>query len=87
MEHILEMQRKAAEQEPTEDAKKEALRRYPDAVLALTRAFALASASTEAKGIREEVGFFQAIRAALVKSVDTKQRRQDLVDAALYLRS
>jgi hypothetical protein len=30
--------------------------------------FALASASDEARGSREEVGFFQAIRAALVKS-------------------
>jgi Type I site-specific restriction-modification system, R (restriction) subunit and related helicases len=37
-------------------------------VLALSKAFALASASDEARKIREEVGFFQAIRAALVKS-------------------
>jgi type I restriction enzyme R subunit len=37
-------------------------------VLALSKAFALASASDEARWIREEVGFFQAIRAALVKS-------------------
>jgi type I restriction enzyme R subunit len=37
-------------------------------VLALSKAFALAAASDEARAIREEVGFFQAIRAALVKS-------------------
>ena len=45
-----------------------AQRRYPDAVLALSKAYSLASASDEARGIREEVGFFQAIRAALVKT-------------------
>ena len=38
-----------------------------DAVLALSKAFALAAASDEAADIRDEVGFFQAIRAALVK--------------------
>ena len=38
-------------------------------MLALSKAFALAAASDEARAIREEVGFFQAIRAALVKSV------------------
>ena len=40
-----------------------------DAVVALSKAFALAAASDAARAIREEVGFFQAIRAALVKSV------------------
>ena len=39
-----------------------------DAVLALSKAFALAAASDEARQIRDEVGFFQAIRAALVKT-------------------
>ena len=38
-------------------------------MLALSKAFALAAASDEARDIRDEVGFFQAIRAALVKSV------------------
>jgi len=47
---------------------KNAHRRYQDAVLALSKAFALVSAADEARKIREEVGFFQAIRAALVKS-------------------
>ena len=37
-------------------------------MLALVKAFALAAASDEARAIREEVGLFQAIRAALVKS-------------------
>ncbi len=68
MDWILSKQHEAAEQETTDEAKKKAHRRYQDAVLALSKAFALAAASNEARGIRVEVGFFQTIRAALVKS-------------------
>jgi type I restriction enzyme, R subunit len=57
-----------AQQETDDNAKKQAHRRYQDAVLALSKAFALAAASDEACQIRDEVGFFQVIRAALVKS-------------------
>jgi type I restriction enzyme, R subunit len=56
----------AAETKP--EAKKKAQRRYADAVLAMSKAFALASSTDVAKSIREEVGFFQAIRVALAKS-------------------
>lgn len=52
--------------EHSEEGKKKAHRGYQDAGLSLSKAFSLAS--DEAKTIREEVGFFQAIRAALVKS-------------------
>ena len=68
IEWVLDMQQKWAAREKSEDKKKAAHRRYNDAVLALTKAYSLAGASDEARGIREEVGFFQAIRAALVKS-------------------
>lgn len=68
VEWILDMQQKLASNEKTKEGKKDAHRRYQDAVLALSKAFSLASASDEAREIREEVGFFQAIRAALVKS-------------------
>lgn len=68
LEWILNKQQEWAAAETKAEAKKEAHRRYQDAVLALSKAFALASASDEAREIREEVGFFQAIRAALVKS-------------------
>lgn len=68
IEWILDLQQKLAAKEKTKDGKKDAHRRYQDAVLALSKAFSLASASDEARDIREEVGFFQAIRAALVKS-------------------
>ena len=68
LEWVLERQQQWAAQEQSEQGKKNAHRRYQDAVLALSKAFALASASDKARAIREEVGFFQAIRAALVKS-------------------
>ncbi|MEA1048833.1 type I restriction endonuclease subunit R [Lamprobacter modestohalophilus] len=68
IEWILSQQQAAAARERDETAKKRAHRRYQDAVLQLSKAYALASASEEAKAIRDEVGFFQAIRAALVKS-------------------
>lgn len=68
IEWILDAQQKAAAREKTKDGKRDAHRRYQDNVLALSKAFALAGGSDEAVKIREEVGFFQAIRAALVKS-------------------
>lgn len=66
---ILKLQQEEAARETSEEGKKRAHRRYADAVLALSKAFALAAASDLAREIREEVGLFQAIRAALVKSI------------------
>lgn len=68
IEWILDLQNKAAAREKSEDGKRRENRRYQDAVLALSKAFALASASDEARAVRDEVGFFQTVRAALVKS-------------------
>ncbi len=68
IEWVLSMQQEGAAQETTEEGKKRAHRRFDDAVLALSKAYALAGASDEALTIREEVGFFQAVRTALVKS-------------------
>ena len=80
IEWILARQQQWAAQEKTPEGKKNAHRRYQDAVLALSKAFALTSSSDEAREIREEVGFFQAIRAALVKSSSgsgvTRQERE-----------
>jgi type I restriction enzyme R subunit len=70
IEWILGRQHDAAAKEPSEDGKRRENRRYQDAVLALSKAFALASASDEARDIRDEVGFFQTVRAALVKSAE-----------------
>lgn len=75
MDWILTMQQDDAAKETSEDAKKRAHRRYADAVVALTKAFALAASSDEARGIREEVGFFQAVRAALIKQAGTSGKK------------
>ena len=65
---VLTVQQEDAAKEKTDEGKKRAHRRYADAVVALTKAFALSAASDEAAAIRDEVAFFQAIRAALIKS-------------------
>ncbi|RSU64088.1 DEAD/DEAH box helicase [Sphingomonas sp. S-NIH.Pt1_0416] len=56
--------------------KKKAHRRYLDLVLELTKAYALASASDEAREIRDEIGFFQAVRAAIAKNTATGKLSQ-----------
>ncbi len=68
IEWVLDLQQRAAAKQSTEEGKKRAHRRFNDAVLALSKAFALAAASDEAREIRDEVGFFQTVRAALAKS-------------------
>ena len=68
IEWVLDLQRREATKETTEKGKKRAHCRFDGAVLALSKAFALAAASDEARIIRDEVGFFQTVRAALAKS-------------------
>ena len=89
---VLTLQQEDAAKETTDEAKKRVRRRYADAVTALSNAFALAGASDEARAIRDEVGFFQAIQAALAKSVPGDGKRssverelaiQQIVSAAL----
>ena len=53
------------------EEKKLCHRRFLDQVLELSKAYALASASDEAREIRDEVGFFQAVRAAISKTTLT----------------
>ena len=65
----------AAKARSPED-KKKAHRRYLDLVLELSKAYALASASDAAREIRDEVGFFQAVRAAVSKSTATGKLSQ-----------
>lgn len=68
---VLTLQQTDAAKEKTEEGKKRAHRRYSDAVLALSKAYALAAASDAARDIREEVGFFQVIRAAMIKTTES----------------
>ena len=55
----------------TPEDKKRAHRRFQDLVLELGKAYALAAASDPAREIKDEIGFFQAIRACMVKSTTT----------------
>lgn len=55
----------------TPEDKKRAHRRFQDIVLELGKAYALAAASDAAREIKDEVGFFQAVRACMVKSTAT----------------
>jgi type I restriction enzyme R subunit len=68
IEWILDLQHKESIKQKTDEDKKRAHRRYQDNVLALSKAYSMAAASDEARKVREEVGFFQAICAALIKS-------------------
>ena len=72
---VLTLQQEDAAKETTEEGKKRAHRRYADAVLALSKAFALAAASDEARDIRDEVGFFQAIRRRWSRACRATARR------------
>jgi len=88
---VLKWQESQAAKQKDIEGKKRAHRRYLDMVLELSKAYALASASDEARTIRDEVGFFQAIRAALAKTTATgkiseKDRSfavQQLIDRAV----
>ena len=63
---ILGQQQARADKEQEEAAKKRQLRRYQDAALALSQAFSLASASDKAREIRDQVGFFLAVRDSIL---------------------
>ena len=69
MEHILKL----------EDGKK----RYLQAVRELSLAFALAVPDERAVAIRDDVSFFQAVRAALIKSTVEGERDAEDIDQAI----
>ena len=64
----------------TTDKKKQ---RYLQAVADLSKAFALAVPHDKALEIRDDVGFFQAVRAALAKSTGAQQKSPEQIDAAI----
>lgn len=76
MDWVLKWAEAEAEKAQSPEDKKKAHRRYLDLVLELTRAYALASASDDAREIRDEIGFFQAVRAAIAKSTATGKLSQ-----------
>lgn len=64
----LEKQKARADEANDEKTKQAELNYYADLVANLSKAFALAAASDYAQSVKEEVGFYQAVRAALSKS-------------------
>ncbi len=74
-EHILKPGKDA-----TPDDKK---RHYLQAVTELSKAFALSVPHERALAIRDDVGFFQAVRAALAKNIGDKQKSPEQIDAAI----
>jgi type I restriction enzyme R subunit len=59
-------------------------RQYVQAVVALSKAFALAVPHEQAMAIRDEVGLFQEMRAALVKAtMSESERTPDEMDSAI----
>lgn len=69
MEHILK-----------EKGKKE---RFSREVTALLKAFSLAVPHDKAMKIKEEVGFFQAVKSAITKTTETKKERHEKFDSAI----
>lgn len=60
-----------------EEAGKDGKRRFADATLALSQAFSLCCTLDEAKLVREEVAFMQAVKVILTKRDITAQKRTD----------
>ncbi|MGC9293521.1 MAG: type I restriction endonuclease subunit R [Acidobacteriaceae bacterium] len=58
-------------------------KRFVQAVTDLSKAFALAVPHEEALRIRDDVGFFQAVRSVLTKSVSQQDRPEYELDAAI----
>lgn len=65
---VLRWQEQEASKATRPEDKKRAHRAFQDLVLELSKGYALASASDLAGAIRDEVGFFQTVRAAIAKS-------------------
>ena len=64
-------------------AQEDGKQRYVNAVRELSQAFALAVPHDEALRIRDDVGFFQAVRAALSKRAGSEARPEEELDFAV----
>lgn len=64
-------------------AQKRGKERFLQAVKELSEAFALAVPHDEALRIRDAVGFFQAVRAALIKHISDDRKPPELLDHAI----
>ena len=64
-------------------AQKEGKERFLQAVMELTKAFTLSVPDEEAIQIRDDVNFFQTVRAAILKKAPSEQRTQEDLDSAI----
>lgn len=88
MEWALERQKSKADQQPDPKEKRKELNHFQELVSQLSKAFALASASDYAQDVKEEVGFFQAVKAGLNKTAPkSKMSNQDKEFAVAQLMS
>lgn len=68
LEWALDRQKQKADQKDDPKEKRKELNHFQELVSNLSKAFALASASEYAQDVKEEVGFFQAVKAGLTKT-------------------
>ena len=64
-------------------AQKDGKQRYLQAVLELSQAFALSVPHEQALAIRDDVGFFQSVRAGIVKTTGANRKSQEDLDTAV----
>jgi type I restriction enzyme R subunit len=62
---------------------KDGKERYLKNTIALLKSFALAVPHEDALKIKDEVGFFQAIKAAITKNTLTKEKEVEVYDSAI----
>lgn len=61
----------------SKDSKRDGKRRFADTALAMSKAFSLCCTLDEAKALREEVAFLQAVKVILTKRDVTAQKKTD----------
>jgi len=61
----------------------EGKKRYADTVLGITKAFSLCSTLDEAKAYREEIAFFQAVKAVIIKFTAVPPKSEEKRDSLL----
>ena len=64
-------------------AQEEGKERYLQAVMELSKAFTLSVPDEEAIRIRDDLNFFQTVRAAILKKAPSEQRTQENLDSAI----
>lgn len=67
------------------DSKRDGKKRFADAALAMTKAFSLCCTLDEAKALRDEVAFLQAVKVILTKKdISSKKLTDEKRDAAIH---